>query len=196
MQDNNHLHMVFPSIAIPPLEEEFPMTRTRLLTGMMTILLLTMAMSALALENTKESVEHMTELQGMCEGSQDARTARQAHKALYDRLGGYDRILELTTEIVRLHAINDEIKHTVFGVDHAQLAKHVADFMSAGTGGTAKYTGRDLPSSHMKMNLTDADFLSAGGDVVKAMQNMKYGQDEIDEIVCILVSLKDQVVFR
>ncbi len=31
---------------------------------------------------------------------------------------------------------------------------------------------------------------------VMAMQSMGYGQDEIDEIVCILVSLKDQVVLE
>jgi hemoglobin len=167
-----------------------------MMTGLMTVLLITMAMSAMAVENSKESAKAMTGLQGMCEETQGARTARHAKEVLYDRLGGYDKILALTTEIVRLHAINDEIKHTVYGVDHGLLAKNVADFVASGTGGTAKYTARDLPSSHKKMNLTDADFLSAGGDVIKAMQNLKYGQEEIDEIVCILVSLKDQVVFR
>ena len=33
-------------------------------------------------------------------------------------------------------------------------------------------------------------------DIVTAMQSMDYGQDEIDEVVCILVSLKDQVVLK
>jgi hypothetical protein len=44
--------------------------------------------------------------------------------------------------------------------------------------------------------LTDADFLEAGGDIVKAMQTLDYGEDEINEFVCILVSLKDQVVLK
>jgi hemoglobin len=196
MQDENCRLIVFESMMTPPLKEELPMTRTKLLTGMMTVLLITMTMSAVAVENSKESAKAMTGLQGMCDETQGARTARHAKEVLYDRLGGYDKILALTTEIVRLHAINDEIKHTVYGVDHGLLAKNVADFVASGTGGTTKYTARDLPTSHKKMNLTDADFLSAGGDVIKAMQNLKYGQNEIDEIVCILVSLKDQVVFR
>jgi hypothetical protein len=38
--------------------------------------------------------------------------------------------------------------------------------------------------------------MAAGGDIVKAMQTVGYGQDEIDEFVCILVSLKDQVVLE
>ena len=70
-------------------------------------------------------------------------------------------------------------------VDGEKLARHGADFMAAGTGGSAKYTGRDMPTSHAHLGLTDADFLSAGGDIVKAMQSMEYSQDEIDEVVCL-----------
>jgi len=44
------------------------------------------------------------------------------------------------------------------------------------------------------MHLTDADFLAAGGDVVQALTNLGYGQDEIDQVICILVSLRDQAV--
>jgi len=138
----------------------------------------------------------MSSLEGMCEASAEARTGRHAATPLYERLGGYDRILELTTEIVRLHGENEQIVRTLEYVDRDALAKHVADFVAAGTGGSEKYTGRDMPSSHAHLELTDADFLAAGSDVVKAMQNLKYGQEEIDEIVCILVSLKDQVVFK
>ena len=32
--------------------------------------------------------------------------------------------------------------------------------------------------------------------IVGAMTALGYGQEEIDEVVCILVSLKDQVVFE
>ena len=140
--------------------------------------------------------QQMAGLVKSCGASADARAARHEAKALYERLGGYDRILDLTTEIVRLHGENEAIKHTLYGVDEKMLAKHVADFMAAGTGGTAEYTGRSLPDSHAHLKLTDADFLSAGGDIVKAMQNLGYGQEEIDEVVCILVSLKDQVIFE
>lgn len=142
------------------------------------------------------TAEKMNGLQEMCASTAEARTERQAADSLYNRLGGYDRILELTTAIVANHRVNEEINRVMEGVDDELLAKHVADFVAAGTGGTAEYTGRDLPSSHAHMKLTDADFLSAGGDIVKAMNSMEYGQNEIDEFLCILVSLKDQVVFE
>ena len=139
--------------------------------------------------------QQMAGLVKSCNASADARAARHEAKALYERLGGYDKILELTTEIVRLHGENEAINRTLYGVDGEMLAKHVADFMAAGTGGTAEYTGRSMPDSHRHLKLTNADFLSAGGDVMKAMTNLGYGQDEIDEVVCILVSLKDQVLY-
>jgi hemoglobin len=131
-----------------------------------------------------------------CEETAEARGSRQAELSLYERLGGYDRILDLTREIVQLHEQNEAIKQYMKGVDGDALARHVADFVASGTGGHEKYTGRDLPSSHAPMKLTDADFLAAGGDIVKAMQNKSYGAEEIDEVVCMLVSLKDQVVFE
>lgn len=139
--------------------------------------------------------EQMASLQMMCTDSEATRSQRHGEKALYHRLGGYERIHTMTTEIVRLHNQNEAIKHMFKYVNSEQLAKHVADFMAAGTGGEAAYSGRAMPAAHSHLKLTDADFLAAGGDIVTAMQSLGYGQEEIDEVVCILVSLKHQVVF-
>lgn len=140
--------------------------------------------------------EHIAQLNQTCEETAEARMARQAETPLYDRLGGYDKISALTTEIVELHEQNEAIKHLMDGVDGERLAKHVADFVASGTGGPQQYTGRDMVSAHEDLHLTDADFLAAGGDIVNAMQSLGYGEDEIQEVICILVSLKDQVVLN
>jgi hemoglobin len=140
--------------------------------------------------------DQMAGMQKMCSDTEAARSRRHAAEPLYNRLGGYDRIHQLTTEIVRLHNANPDINHMFEYVNSERLAKHVADFMAAGTGGSAAYTGRAMPAAHKNLHLTDADFLSAGGDIVTAMQSMDSGQNEIDEVVCILVSLKDQVVLK
>ena len=145
---------------------------------------------------TPTVAEQMAGLQAMCEETATASAERQKADPLYNRLGGYDKIHKLMEKIIENHDKNEEIKHTMEGVDYEQLADHLADFVSAGTGGTAEYTGRDMPSSHKHLNLTDADFLSAGGDIMKAMKTMEYGENEINEFVCILVSMKDQVVFK
>jgi hemoglobin len=140
--------------------------------------------------------EQIAGLQQMCADTEDARAQRHDEQPLYERLGGYDRIHEFIAEVVRLHFENEALDRIMVGVDGEKLAKNVADFTAAGTGGPNNYSGRSMPEAHAHLELTDADFLQAGGDIVKAMQTMGYGQNEIDEFVCILVSLKDQVVFE
>jgi len=156
----------------------------------------TLSVAAAGANDTPAVAEQIGAMQTMCTDTQQARAQRQADEALYNRLGGYDRIHEFTREVVRLHNQNDAIKGMFTYVDSDRLAKYVADFVAAGTGGPQGYTGRTMPASHANLKLTNADFLSAGGDIVTAMQTMGYGQNEIDEFVCILVSLKDQVVFE
>lgn len=167
-------------------------TRWTLMTG----LLAALSLGPAAAGEAPTVAEKMAGLQGMCAESADARAQRQAAEPLYDRLGSYEKIHALTTEIVKRHNENPEIKHMFTNVDSKALATHVADFLAAGTGGTATYSGRDMPAAHAHLDLTDADFLSAGGDIIGAMKALGYGQNEIDEVVCILVSLKDQVVFE
>lgn len=146
------------------------------------------------METTAEHITQLEALNQMCDQTSQARSDRQNQSPLYERLGGYEKILTLTREIVRLHKVNNDISHMFTAVDSEELAKHVADFMAAGTGGSAEYTGRSMVDAHVHLGITDADFLSAGGDVIKAMENLGYAQDEIDEVVCILLSLMDQVV--
>jgi len=140
--------------------------------------------------------EQVAGLVKMCADTEQARVQRQAEKPLYYRLGEYDKIYEMTAEIVRLHNINPDFQRFMGDVDSEKLTKNVADFVSTGTGGPKVYTGRDMPSAHVHLELSQADFLSAGGDVATGMQNMGYGEEEIQEFLCILVSMKDMVITR
>ena len=140
--------------------------------------------------------EQMAGLVQMCADSEAARVERQAAKPLYFRLGEYDKITALTAEIVRLHSINPDFERFWGHIDEERLIKNVSDFVSTGTGGPKVYEGRDMPSAHAHLELSKADFLSAGGDVTQAMKNKGYGDEEIQEFVCILVSMKDLVITK
>ena len=166
-------------------------------TGICVLLSLTILLAVPAsAENTAATSKQINDLTTMCSKTADARTARQADKSLYERLGGYDKIEQFITELVHNHSTNPDFQEMMKSIDQERLVKHVTDFVAAGTGGTAKYTGRTLEDSHAPLHFDDADFLSAGGDIVKAMNTMEYGQEEIDEFMCILMSMKDQVVFE
>lgn len=161
------------------------------------ILLVVLFSAGLAVADDGPSVDQQIEgLVRMCADSEEARAARQAEKPLFFRLGESDRIYELTEEIVRLHSINPDFQRFWGHVDEEKLVTNVSDFVSTGTGGPKVYAGLDMQSAHAHLELSNADFLSAGGDVTQAMKNMGYGNDEIQEFVCILVSMKDLVITR
>ena len=140
--------------------------------------------------------EQIGGLQEMCADSESARAQRHAAKPLYFRLGEYEKIHLFVREVVRLHFENEALEQIMVGIDGERLAKNVADFVSTGTGGPKVYTGRDMTTAHARFNMTDAHFLAAGHDIVTAMQATGYGQEEIDEFLCILVSMKDLVVLE
>lgn len=140
--------------------------------------------------------EVLAQMEAQCAANADAMAARQAETSLYERLGGEEKIHEFTRELVRVHKENDKVSPFFEGLDDKKVAYRVAQFIISGTGGAEVYQGPSLEDSHRDMKLTNQDFLIAGGDVIQAMQNMGYGQDEIDDMVCILVSLRSHVVLE
>ena len=148
-------------------------------------------------EHPSASVEeHIAGMETMCSESADARAERQGKKPLFERMGGDEKIRAFFTDVVARHRVNEDIKQYMEGVDDKKLIDHLVEFVSAGTGGGGKYTGRSMTESHAHMHLTDADFLAAGRDIVAGMNAAGYGEEEIQEFMCILVSLKDQVVLK
>lgn len=129
-----------------------------------------------------------------CAATAAERQKRQAERSLFVRLGGEEKILALTREIVRRHRQNPAIGHYFAKADPEVAARRAAQFITAGTGGPAVYKGPDLRTTHARMGIGNEDFLSAGGDIVEAMKTLGHGPNEIDELVCTLVSLRDQVV--
>jgi hemoglobin len=165
--------------------------------GLASTLLIVLFSAGLAAAGDSPTVdEQIAGLVTMCADTEEARVARHQAKPLYFRLGEYDKIRDLMEEVVRLHSINPDFERFWGRIDEERLVKNVSDFVSTGTGGPKVYEGRDVPTAHAHLELSKADFLSAGGDVSLAMQNKGYGEAEIQEFVCILVSMKDLVITR
>ena len=114
--------------------------------------------------------------------------------SLYERLGGWDGIGQVVTDTVALHNENPAIAHYFADVDNEKLIAHVTAFFAAGTGGPAKYEGRDMTTAHATMGLSDADFDSAVADVLKALDKNGIGDGEKAEVAAILESLRPAVM--
>ncbi len=140
--------------------------------------------------------EQVAGLEAMCAASAEARTARHAETPLFERLGGDEKIHALIKEVVRLHHENDAIAYLVENINDEELIHGVAQFIITGTGGPKVYEGPSLVESHAHMNLTNELFMAAAADIIQGMKNLKYEENEINELACIFVSLRDQVVLE
>lgn len=138
--------------------------------------------------------EQVAALEEMCAKNSSAMAARNEKSSFYERLGGEKKIHEFTKELMRVHMENPDVAYRFDGLSVDHVANRVAVFIIAGTGGPGEYNGPSLPDTHRHMKLTNADFMTAGADIIQAMNNVGYGQNEIDDMVCTLVSLRDQVV--
>lgn len=115
-------------------------------------------------------------------------------RSLYERLGGHDRIAAIVDDIWTNHISNPIIKQRYVNSDAKNVKRLVTEMCCAGFGGPETYTGRDMLSSHTGMNINEAEFIAVCDDVLAAFDKNQVGKRERDEVLCILYSLKPEIV--
>ncbi|AKH20425.1 group I truncated hemoglobin [Sedimenticola thiotaurini] len=114
--------------------------------------------------------------------------------SLYERLGGQSGIAAIVEDIWANHTSNPVVKQRYIDSDPENVKRLVREMFCAGTGGPETYTGRDMLSAHRGMNINDQEFNSVIDDVLDAMTKNDAGQQEKDEVLAILYSLKGEIV--
>jgi hemoglobin len=120
-----------------------------------------------------------------------------APPSLYDRLGGARGIEAIVDDLVALHLSNPLIKARFASFTPEKLPalkRNLCDFFGAGSGGAEIYAGKDLVSAHKGMNINEQELVAAIDDVVVALDKNGVGQQEKNEVVAILYSLKNEVL--
>lgn len=119
-----------------------------------------------------------------------------ADVSLYARLGGHDKIQAIVASIWENHISNPLIKQRYVNSDPVNVKRLVTELCCQGFGGPETYTGKDMLSSHTGMNINEAEFIAVCDDVLSALDKHRVGQHEKDEILCILYSMKADIVHR
>lgn len=118
-------------------------------------------------------------------------------KSLYERLGGYDGVTAFVEDLLpRLQG--DSLLGRFWenrGEDGVAREKQLLiDYLCSSAGGPVYYTGRDMKISHKGMKIGESDwsaFLEQAGATMKALQ---VPQQECDDVVAFVLSLKDDMV--
>jgi len=117
-----------------------------------------------------------------------------ANSTLYDRLGQRSGIETIVEHIWANHTSNPIIKNRYRSSNAVEVKRLVTEMCCAGFGGPETYTGKDMITAHTSMNISDAEFIAVCDDVLAALETCKVGKREKDEVLCILYSLKPEVV--
>jgi hemoglobin len=129
----------------------------------------------------------------------------KASKSLWERLGGEDIVRPMCDDLYNLHA-SDPLTAPWFGNRTwndriaAHVKEHVFTFFSSGIGGPHKYAGRSMAEAHAKMReqkpITEVAFHALTTHVLIMMERHQAGgEQEREEVLAILQSLKADVVF-
>lgn len=113
---------------------------------------------------------------------------------LYQRLGARPGIEAICEDIFNNHVNNPLIKTRYAESDPVKVKRLVTEMCCAGFGGPEQYTGKDMISAHRGMNINEVEFIAVCDDVLAALDKHQVGKREKDEILCILYSLKSEVV--
>ncbi|MDZ7753874.1 MAG: group 1 truncated hemoglobin [Gammaproteobacteria bacterium] len=127
----------------------------------------------------------------------EAVTHHQAAESasLYERLGRRPGIEAIVEDIWNNHIKNPLINKRYAASDPNEVKRLVTEMCCAGFGGPESYTGKDMIAAHKGMNINDTEFVAVCDDVLAALDKNNVGQRERDEVLCILYSLKPEVVY-
>lgn len=116
--------------------------------------------------------------------------------SVYDNIGGAAAV-DAAVDIFYRKVLRDErISHFFESTDmDAQRAKQKA-FLTLAFGGPNHYSGKDMRAAHKGMNLTETHFTAVAENLVETLQELSVAQTDIDAIVTICLSVKDDVLDR
>jgi hemoglobin len=115
-------------------------------------------------------------------------------KSLYDRLGGQGAVTAVVDDFVANVAADTRINAFFARADVPRLKRLLVEQICQGTGGPCVYSGRDMPTAHKGMNITDAQFGALVEDLVKTLDKFKVPDKEKGELLGVLGPMKPQIV--
>lgn len=121
--------------------------------------------------------------------------------SLYERLGGEEGITQIVDEAVAMHGQNPTIAARFLPYNEeperlAKIKKHTVMFFSAGSGGSQKYTGRDMPTTHGGMNISAAEYMAVVDDILLVLDNKNIDDQSKKDVLAILWSLKGHIMAK
>lgn len=113
---------------------------------------------------------------------------------LYERLGGADAINGVVEGMYSKIFVDPELIDFFRKTDHEKQKSMQKEFLTYATGGSDTYTGKSMKDVHQGRGITVKDFMGVAGHVITAMKELSVPQELIDEVVALLLTLKNDCI--
>ena len=121
--------------------------------------------------------------------------AVSSETSLYDRIGGEKKVRAIVEDIWNNHSANPIVKDRFAKSNPVYVKQMVFEIFAAATGATdVKYHGKDMKSAHAGMNISEMEFNAVVDDVLAACASHGVEQQELNEILAILWSVRKEIV--
>ena len=119
---------------------------------------------------------------------------KEPEKSVYDKIGGSAAVDAAVDIFYRKVLADDRINQFFDTVDMDNQHKKQKAFLTMAFGGPNNYTGKDMREGHKHMNLTEEHFNAVAENLVATLQELNVAQEDIDSVVAIALSVKDDVL--
>ena len=118
-------------------------------------------------------------------------------KSLYQRLGGYDAICAAVDDLIpRLHS-DPQLGSYWKGQSQETKRKGrqlIVDYLCQAAGGPTFYTGGDMKTMHTGLHISESDWKVFMAHSAAMLGHLGVAQNEKEEVVSFLESLKGDIV--
>ena len=128
-----------------------------------------------------------------------ASEVQKREASLYDRLGGKKAIDMVVSDFIDTVGSDQRIQNPMVSerladIDIGRLKGLVSDQVCMAAGGPCEYKGRDMKSSHMGLDITDAEFDYVVDDLVKTLDQYNVPAQEKQELLALLAPMRTEIV--
>lgn len=120
--------------------------------------------------------------------------AAQAEDSLFAQIGGEPKLRATVDTLVDVMLADERINFTFANTDLAKFKGLLYDQICELTGGPCKYTGRDMKTSHEKINSTNAMFNALAEDLYIAFDKHDVPYRLQNKVMALLAPMQPDIV--
>jgi hemoglobin len=113
---------------------------------------------------------------------------------LYEKIGGEAKMRATVHEFVNIMEADDRINFTFANTDLKKFEQLLFEQLCNLTNGGCTYTGRDMYTSHAKLNITNAQFNALAEDLYAAFDRVHVPYRLQNQVVAMLAPMQKDVV--